>query len=78
VVVFFFSLSVGDYVLIDDFSQLALGTSALSFPQCRLRSLSLQIYGLDPGAINAAYYLERDLCKSALLETLPNVEVFWS
>ncbi|KAF8183452.1 hypothetical protein BJ912DRAFT_1061340 [Pholiota molesta] len=67
-----------DLLMGPDVPLLALGTSALSFPQWRLRSLNLHIYGLDPGAINAAYYMERDLCKSALLETLPNVEVFWS
>lgn len=51
---------------------------ALYFPldQWRLRSLNLQVHGSGPDAITAVYYLEKDLCKAALLKALPNVEVF--
>ncbi|KAF8170428.1 hypothetical protein BJ912DRAFT_136982 [Pholiota molesta] len=59
-----------------DSRQFASNMRALSFPQWRLRNLNLQVSGSGPDARTAVYYLKSDLSKSALLEALPNVEVF--
>jgi hypothetical protein len=62
--------------LAEDSRQFASNMRALSFPQWRLRSLNLQVSGSGPDARTAVYYLKSDLSKSALLEALPNIEVF--
>ncbi|KAF8183425.1 hypothetical protein BJ912DRAFT_551433 [Pholiota molesta] len=65
-----------DPLISSDVPLFTLCMSSLSFPQWRLRSLNLQVPGSGPDAITALCYLESDPWRSALLEALPNVEVF--